>query len=206
MRCPLRGADSAFWGVSWHDVGLAGWCGGRSYARVCDRSAVAGPGWCGTGAGGEGRGDSGAAVPADGAARAGCPPEVHPDRLDGAGQPCDADVSRAVGAVPGHPGRPWCGGIGSWSVAAGPTPAGGRSGRRALGPAVVDLVLRLARGDPRWGYVRIVGGASSALRCPRHRYARSCAGIVWGRHPDAGARCGPGFCGRRPPGSWSVVS
>src|SRR5438067_7139540 len=36
-------------------------------------------------------------------------------------------------------------------------PGGGRSGRRPLGPDVVELVLRLARENPRWGYVRIVG-------------------------------------------------
>jgi hypothetical protein len=35
-------------------------------------------------------------------------------------------------------------------------PANGRS-RRGLGPDVVDLVVRLARDNPRWGYVRIVG-------------------------------------------------
>jgi putative transposase len=35
-------------------------------------------------------------------------------------------------------------------------PAIGRS-RRALDPAVIDLVLRLARENPRWGYVRVVG-------------------------------------------------
>lgn len=34
---------------------------------------------------------------------------------------------------------------------------GGRPGRRALEPAVVELVLRLARENPRWGYLRIVG-------------------------------------------------
>jgi hypothetical protein len=32
-----------------------------------------------------------------------------------------------------------------------------RHGRRGLDPAVVDLVLRLARENPRWGYQRIVG-------------------------------------------------
>jgi transposase InsO family protein len=35
-------------------------------------------------------------------------------------------------------------------------PAIGRS-RRTLDPEVVDLVLRMARENPRWGYVRIVG-------------------------------------------------
>jgi putative transposase len=33
-------------------------------------------------------------------------------------------------------------------------PAIGRS-RRALDPTVIDLVLRLARENPRWGYVRV---------------------------------------------------
>jgi hypothetical protein len=36
-------------------------------------------------------------------------------------------------------------------------PGGGRPGRRPLEPAVVELVLRLARENPRWGYLRIVG-------------------------------------------------
>jgi len=35
-------------------------------------------------------------------------------------------------------------------------PATGR-GRQGLGPEVVDLVVRMARENPRWGYVRIVG-------------------------------------------------
>jgi transposase InsO family protein len=35
-------------------------------------------------------------------------------------------------------------------------PANGRS-RRTLDPDVVDLVVRLARGNSRWGYIRIVG-------------------------------------------------
>jgi putative transposase len=36
-------------------------------------------------------------------------------------------------------------------------PTGRRSGRRALEPAVVELVLRLAGENPRWGYLRLVG-------------------------------------------------
>jgi hypothetical protein len=32
-----------------------------------------------------------------------------------------------------------------------------RSGPKALDEGVVDLVLRLARENPRWGYLRIVG-------------------------------------------------
>ncbi len=41
-----------------------------------------------------------------------------------------------------------------------------RPGRRGLDPAVVDLVLRLARENPRWGYLRIVG---ECRRPTRHR-------------------------------------
>lgn len=37
--------------------------------------------------------------------------------------------------------------------------------RRGLDPAVVDLVLPLARENPRWGYVRIVGECRR-LRAP----------------------------------------
>jgi len=36
-------------------------------------------------------------------------------------------------------------------------PGGGRPGRRPLEPAIVELVLRLARENLRWGYLRIVG-------------------------------------------------
>jgi putative transposase len=36
-------------------------------------------------------------------------------------------------------------------------PAVGRLDGRALEPDVVELVLRLARENPRWGYLRIVG-------------------------------------------------
>jgi transposase InsO family protein len=38
-----------------------------------------------------------------------------------------------------------------WTYPTGP------GGRRGLGPEVVEVVLRLARENPRWGYVRIVG-------------------------------------------------
>src|SRR6266511_1484776 len=40
-------------------------------------------------------------------------------------------------------------------------PAEGRS-RQALDPEVVSLVLRLARENPRWGYVRVVGACHPA--------------------------------------------
>jgi putative transposase len=36
-------------------------------------------------------------------------------------------------------------------------PTSGRPGRRPLDPALVEFVLQLARENPRWGYLRIVG-------------------------------------------------
>jgi putative transposase len=43
-----------------------------------------------------------------------------------------------------------------------------RPGRPALPEETVELICRLARENPRWGYLRIVGELqSSASRCPR---------------------------------------
>ena len=57
--------------------------------------------------------------------------------------------------VPGHSGH---------AAALAPGPGRRRwtyphrsRGRRGLDPSVIDLVLRLARENPRWGYQRIVG-------------------------------------------------
>ena len=41
--------------------------------------------------------------------------------------------------------------------------------RRGLDPSVIDLVLRLARENPRWGYQRIVGECAKLLSSPAHR-------------------------------------
>src|SRR5437016_7606340 len=96
------------------------------------------------------------ATPAIGAAPAGDPAAVHLDRSAGAGQPGVADVPGAVGDLPGHTRH-------AVAVASrvGPSPLDlpGRwpVGPSALGANVVELVLRLARENPRWGYVRIVG-------------------------------------------------
>jgi putative transposase len=68
-------------------------------------------------------------------------------------------------------------------------PSGGRPGRHPLDPAVVQLVLRLARENPRWGYVRIVG------ECRKLGVAVSATSVrtILGRHRlgPAPRRSGP---------------
>jgi transposase len=75
-------------------------------------------------------------------------------------------------------------------------PVNGRS--RGLDPEVVELVLRLARDNARWGYLRIVGEcrklgvrvSATSVRTilRRHRLAR---------HPAAAVPPGPSFCAPR---------
>jgi putative transposase len=49
-------------------------------------------------------------------------------------------------------------------------------GSRGLDPQIVELVLRLARENRRWGYVRIVGEARKlGIRVSRRRCGGSCA-------------------------------
>lgn len=84
---------------------------------------------------------------------------------------------------------------------------GGRSASRPLEPAIVELVLRLARENPRWGTCAWWGSvASSAWPYPQHRFARSCAGIGSDRHRVVAARPGSSSYERRPPASWPVTS
>jgi hypothetical protein len=64
-------------------------------------------------------------------------------------------------------------------------PHTGRS-RRGLDEQVVDLVVRLATEDPRWGYQRVVGSAGRwGCGCQRHRCGASCAGTGSARHRAA---------------------
>lgn len=84
-------------------------------------------------------------------------------------------------------------------------PATGK--RRGLDPEVVELVLRLAGDNPRWGYVRIVGECRKlGVTCPPPRSARSCAGTASAPRPGAAAPPGLGFCAPRPAARWPVTS
>jgi putative transposase len=84
-------------------------------------------------------------------------------------------------------------------------PASGR--KRGLDLEIVDVVVRMARENPRWGYLRIVGecrklgirvSATSVRRIlRRHRLARYRAAAV-----QAGRRS----CARRAPAYWPATS
>jgi hypothetical protein len=80
-------------------------------------------------------------------------------------------------------------------------------GRHGLEPEVVDLVVRMAEENPRWGYLRMVGGAaSSACGCALLRQLQG-GTLGLGKHlgippgrlsngplrivPDAGTGVGP---------------
>jgi hypothetical protein len=83
-------------------------------------------------------------------------------------------------------------------------PTNGR--RRGLDPEVIDLVLRLARENTRWGYVRIVGEwRKLGVRVRRPRCAPSCAATASGRHRAAAGRVGRSSCAPRPPGCWRLI-
>jgi hypothetical protein len=81
------------------------------------------------------------------------------------------------------------------------------SSRRGLAPEVVELVVRLAKENPRWGYVRIVGeraklglrvSAASVRAILRSHGLDRCRG---GR-----GRAGPNSCALRPLARWPAIS
>jgi hypothetical protein len=85
-------------------------------------------------------------------------------------------------------------------------PATGR-GRQGLEPEVVDLVVRMAEENPRWGYVRIVGECRKlGVRVSATSVRRICAATGSGQHPGAADRAGRRFCAPKPPGCSPVIS
>src|SRR6266478_8981747 len=79
--------------------------------------------------------------------------------------------------------------------------------QRGLDPAVVELVLRLARENSRWGYLRICGecaklGVRVSATSVRNILRRQ--GLGPGR--GGAARPGPSSFAPRPPGCWRVIS
>jgi putative transposase len=64
-------------------------------------------------------------------------------------------------------------------------------GQQGWNPEVVDLVVRMARENPRWGYLRIVGECRKlGVRVSATSVRRICAVTGWDRRPR---RTGPGW-------------
>jgi putative transposase len=85
-------------------------------------------------------------------------------------------------------------------------PTNGRS-RRGLDPQVVNLVVRLARENPRWGYLRIVG----ECRKLGVRVSATSVRTILRRHrlgpaPRPADRAGRSSCMPRPPAHSRVTS
>ena len=123
--------------------------------RVRAVSAVARAARDRSGGGCEGRRDRGPAASADGVAPAGRPTQVHALGSAGAGGVGEAVATGMLVGVPGNPGH-----AAALAPRIGPAPLDlSTLARRAarIGSSVVDLVLRIARENPRWGYQRIAG-------------------------------------------------
>src|SRR2546427_3505630 len=103
----------------------------------------------------QGRRDRGPAPPVGSAAPPGCPASLRSHRSPGprhVGQDVAAGALVGVSVTPATVLR-WHRELvrRRWTYAREPRV------RRGLDPAVVELVLRLARENPRWGYLRICG-------------------------------------------------
>src|SRR6266550_482846 len=127
---------------------------GGAHAGSHAPSAAAGSGWSRSRTGREGHGDRGAPPPADGAKAAGPPAPVHPIGPGRDGDAGPAAAPRPVAGLPGHPRH-----TAALAPRAGGPPVDLPTHRPAprSGPGVVEVMLRLARENPRWGYARIVG-------------------------------------------------
>jgi hypothetical protein len=178
---------------------------GRSYSGFDDRSpdargagprALAG---CGRG------GDRRVAASALGASSSGAAPSLHAGRSDAAGLAGEAAAPPTVGVVLG----------GALDIAA-LAPGTGRppmdlrrtrTSQRGLDPAIIEVVLRLAGENPRWGMCGSSANAAPwASRCLPRRCDASFADTDWARHRDGPARPGLISCALKPAGCWRVTS
>jgi hypothetical protein len=71
-------------------------------------------------------------------------------------------------------------------------------GQRGLDPEVVDLVVRMARENPRWGYLRIVGECRKVgVRVSATSVRRILRATNSGQHPAGAGRVGLLSCAPR---------
>ncbi len=82
-----------------------------------------------------------------------------------------------------------------------------RPGRPALPQETVELIVRLARENRRWGYLRIVGELKKlGIAVSKTASPRSCAAIASRRRHGALAPPGASSCVPRPRASWPPTS
>jgi hypothetical protein len=130
----------------------------------------------------------------------------------GCSPPTECCSWRSAGCCHGHAGRcSWCSqrrccaGTGAWWPVAGHYPTT-HQGRPALPDDIQQLIVRLARENPRWGYQRIHG---ELLRCGVRVSASSIRRVLRAHGLDPAPRRAQAswraFLRHRPPGSWPAT-